>query len=1504
MRTYTQDWDYTISSSSLPYGCLNKPNVQSNPFIVSLPLGGALTRGINGLEYTFHEDNYDGCYALKFMVDMLSGGYPGTRVLIAQYGSLERCPAFQLNWDANIVLGWALYNDTDFFSSATDAAATRDFNGSVVPEQGPYTVLMIKRQRATGAGSEVAVVLTSPTGVKYKTNWFVSGDPYNRNQLIVDQDGSVPPDYVSYIKIDFAVINVADQLSYEEAEEIWRVGDFDTYQERVRVVPDSSSNPTVGAYAAPVELSVPNALSMVWVARYTTDGTDPRSSNTPAGFDLPTNLTYGSETYSNAVVLNSQSFTTRRNADMSPNPTVYMSSLFTNIVSKTFLAPAGVGGYVSLVAHGIDVYAVYSNGGLYKLPIAAPGASIQIDPSHLIATLGAAKAEYMSQLLSSGSGDLVYAICSADVNIQALHTLDVVTGTLTLVADLYIRRIAKVGSTFYALTNSGSIVIIDINTGATLSTYFTDPAYDGQWWTIASTGSDLVGSNSAGIYKVDGSSATTIVAGTSASVLSPIDERLLAVAGDGRLMIISTHYGTAASGQLYAGPVTVGSPLVIGSSAVAKFAAFNTDYPNTTPERGPIVYRAYDFAIVAPVLASVASGARYYDDVPLIWQQAPSVSAGTSIYYTTDGTDPQTSPTRVLWAAGHKFTYMLNYFAVYAEFAESTLKARMYHAASNTYSDLYEQMLLFGVAPVTITPSTGSFTNDFTMTWSCPTPGAQVVFGGLEGLGISGPQPANGSINIAISNAPLQISFQSKINSPELYGAYGFRTYRFYVAAPVLSFTSKLSGVPLPVSAASPSAGAEVRYTLDGSTPTVASTLYTAPVMVGPGQTFKAIAIYNSVLSAISIAEVVPEYQVREIATSSDGSNHHYYTMQQQIELLSTLGPSGYSITDFIAEGVSKAQVVDPGTSALIAEFAMWNAAGITSLNTFAQETADINFVPGECTRFWSRFGVSISTALFTVNANSWIDALARNETTVDLTFVSYIGRAVFSFKVAANNEVTLKLTARIDGVDTTSETVLGTLTPGSTPTLTISTASSQLSVNLLGTTVSVSTAGLFAYWLQEFTVNFAQLNTTNSNVVLLTHVSTASDIAVLLMAPATPYCVTKTTATAAKSIDLDFKQKSAANSVVVASSVSNYERPADAGFSEEAKAFVINSSRFDAALPGVIAAGAFDVQVELDFKLDPAVAGSFGAWLYNVNSGDPYFRKPEVKLSLVTPGSPKIASGSTLAEIGVQLDWLQSHGLATMKLKAASSSSATTYVEIPASYNEQRATLRIRTATGNTSSLILSAVINGVSTDVATVDRPNGNFEVRLRRTYLAPRLSKTVTTLHRYQLQANCVQASASYIVLSGANFMLRGEPTGFVESALEPVAGSALAVYFNATTRGLEIEARGFEPSDGRLLVGVIESINGQVRWVNTMYSRLIRFRTEENAVLTGGSVIGVGSNLRIEDGVVKWTESGFERSAPVGDATWQSPNTYLDLLTNKYVVRAHERQRLNVTISRQS
>lgn len=75
------------------------------------------------------------------------------------------------------------------------------------------------------------------------------------------------------------------------------------------------------------------------------------------------------------------------------------------------------------------------------------------------------------------------------------------------------------------------------------------------------------------------------------------------------------------------------------------------------------------------------------------------------------------------------------------------------------------------------------------------------------------------------------------------------------VAAPTFSPAGPLNfGAPLPVTLATPTAGATIRFTLDGSEPTVTSSAYTAPLVLTSTTTVKALAHWGDILSPVATA--------------------------------------------------------------------------------------------------------------------------------------------------------------------------------------------------------------------------------------------------------------------------------------------------------------------------------------------------------------------------------------------------------------------------------------------------------------------------------------------------------------------------------------------------------------------------------------------------------------------------------------------------------------------------
>ncbi|QNI34186.1 chitobiase/beta-hexosaminidase C-terminal domain-containing protein [Alloacidobacterium dinghuense] len=150
-------------------------------------------------------------------------------------------------------------------------------------------------------------------------------------------------------------------------------------------------------------------------------------------------------------------------------------------------------------------------------------------------------------------------------------------------------------------------------------------------------------------------------------------------------------------------------------------------------------------------------------------------------------------------------------------------------------------------ADPTFSPAPGTYTNAVQVSLSSLTPNATIYYT------MDGSQPSHTS---AVYSAPIQVSgnsltiktFASAANysdSPIVTGSYVIQPPS--VALPAISPAAGTYTSSQVVSISQPASGAQIYYTTDGSTPTVASTRYSGPFMIIGSQTVKAIAFVSGV---------------------------------------------------------------------------------------------------------------------------------------------------------------------------------------------------------------------------------------------------------------------------------------------------------------------------------------------------------------------------------------------------------------------------------------------------------------------------------------------------------------------------------------------------------------------------------------------------------------------------------------------------------------------------------
>ena len=1470
MRNYTQTWNYSLTYSSLPYAINN-----GSPSFVSGWYRAYTNTFINRGSYggwAFFADNYSGNYALKFTLRTDNAGV-GSRVMSLRYGTAALVPAIEKT-SIGVRLGWSYYG-----GYLNYIGGDPDWSGYNINEPGNYTVIFLKRRIASGY-SETSACIISPSGVKHSSRWYNASDSAGRNQLGVSNSG-----YYGFF--EFGSLDVADQLTDAEADSIRLTGNLNSYPIPT-IVPASG---TLDNSPVHVVINPPSNLPSGWDLRYTVDGTTPINGvpEMPSTFGfLSTPILLSNEplfsdvndSLNSLVEFNSTVYTV---GDSSVRSLDMTTGITTTVISGEYIT--------SLVTDGTNLYGANGNtgvGGLYLLDVQAGTVqSVITTPSVIYDDICVLNGVFYGVASKDISGNPFYYTGAA---MPVVYVIDVVAGTETPISQWYFAfsSIVVHNGVLYASSNGENVY--------TVSELGGDPqqltSNSQSWKKLVSHNGVLYGFISGGgIYSID----------TATGEITSVNDtaRLYRTAlshGDSIYASYDTVYDTREAevykvagmsdvipevpgSPIYTAPFDIGGVFTPGTSAVVKAAYFN-DADST---QGSVQTATYNFAMNAPL--SALNNTQQTSDVAITWTNA-STNPDIQIWYTLDGSDPQTSITALMWAPGSIYpfnshpssgspsTYQWNY-----------IKARCRYMPTNAWSSLTTVSIIFVLGTTTVAPDSGSYSGPVALTLaSVNTTTAQVSINNNIAVHV-----VPSTLAIPFSQEPVNVDIVFSTLDGSLRTNTISRVYEFHVGAPVLSIDNQVSGIPVQVSATATTPGASIYYTLDGSSPTIASSSYTTPVTVNPNQTMLAISYLSGVYSTTTQANVFAEYGVTSVATysNSDG-NYHYYVANQRLELTSQLGIGQETTTLSNTTPSTVSASIDNVPVAL----SVWDTGGSVEYNLRPVNAfSHLKLLSGALHTCWTRYAFRQGSAQFTLDISdvdfaTWLTTNTQEKFRVKAC--SRYAEVHFRFSYDSGVVVSAWLVPVVG-----TATLIGTVNtgaPSSSLVWTVFVSSSAVSLSSGASVLTVTTSGQDTNptWHLETVMNPLKATATTFDVPCV--ITTTATTAFLRRAPGSIYC-TRSNITLSKTVALDFAAPENAELVNTGymqkqwGTYTYYVRPCDVGHSIEHNALVCGDPLFDIKFPSLlsISSADFSTTVDFDYYMQPDM-------YRDSNASD------DVAFCLMSAGSS--LGTSDLGSFYVKLS-----------SRREASNNSVLYVETQNSSTVIRTHYAMRrikftiTKTGTT--LNAFAIIDGAVVALGGYTIGSGFpsvVEVHLKKNVVTDQSNSPVPLIIRnYTCTGLHQEVVCSNPVLVGADFKHRGLATGFGSVALTIPDNSIRAVWFNAETKEIELNALGFEPTDGRLLIGILESTNGVVYWTNTMYANLVHVSYETSGAVTGGALLGVGTDITIHNGHVSWVESGKKRSKKINDSTWTRPLSTVDLRTNTLRLRAYNKQAINVTVS---
>jgi hypothetical protein len=260
-------------------------------------------------------------------------------------------------------------------------------------------------------------------------------------------------------------------------------------------------------------------------------------------------------------------------------------------------------------------------------------------------------------------------------------------------------------------------------------------------------------------------------------------------------------------------------PVKITSSETINAIAIATGYNNST-----VATAAYTLQAAAPVFKPAAGTYTSAQSVTLT-----SATSGATIYYTTNGAPPTSASTKYTTAISVGATETINAIAVNTGYNNSAVATAAY-------------TINLPAATPTFSPAAGTYTSVQTVTISDKTAKAAIYYT------TNGTAPTTSS---TLYTAPVTVGASKALKAVAIasgssLSAVGSAAYTINLptATPVISPVAGTYTAAQTVTIADATSGANIYFTTNGTTPTTASTRYTAAgIKVTATETIKAIAI-------------------------------------------------------------------------------------------------------------------------------------------------------------------------------------------------------------------------------------------------------------------------------------------------------------------------------------------------------------------------------------------------------------------------------------------------------------------------------------------------------------------------------------------------------------------------------------------------------------------------------------------------------------------------------------